>query len=645
MPDKITVPEDTRLYVKIAIAKINAHYKSLLEKDGVEVADRWFKENITDKQPSNTQALNAFYDGVAKALPATTKLSLQPPPTTAVEELAPEVIETTEGSQVPAQANQKINPYQVSFGGKTAQQQASQMLDDIEIIFVTNPEARVAITYSANNDQAEAIIKGYDTGSFSIGGSNQAEVFRLLAEQIKAKNLQDRIHILPISTCEHAGGVGTLKQEHVDRDMQNIARHLGAGWTVLGLKNEHTPPGKYAIGGGVVAGFSSTDLGRRVNEGMQQMTQGTFTSVPVLQAAYEEGRQNPNTLLLKRPEALVVEQDTSPPLPVRSKPKARDDVVQAPLEVTVSSTERPEIIPQSRQKEGAGIQQFHEKVWGEFSKSVLETTRLGRAERTVGVSKPPVVTKDKIVFPDSSVIAQKSTDGSINLQANKPGEGAEQLAYLADKAAQAIRNNGSEPKVTIDSGSVKDIVILLKQLERSGISFKNVELSDGVKTKLQQATKQGGDAIINKLLTESPSVKDSDVDSSEPEKPVVSRLDEVYPPIEELPQTREPQPPITPKRDAQVAQDGSTRDIADEPKSKFTVTQEMVDELIDRMEEGGEPSKSIDVMQEISDDLIAGKTLTKEQQEELSKYLEKYPPLPEETMGAEGAPPKKKPTP
>lgn len=112
---------------------------------------------------------------------------------------------------------------------------------------------RVCITYSANNDQAAEIINGYKNKKYNIQGSNQAAVFEILVKLIKENKLEDDIHILPIATSMHAGGVGEVDEEIFKRDMANIAEHLGAGWTVLALGNQHTATaGKIAaIGGGV----------------------------------------------------------------------------------------------------------------------------------------------------------------------------------------------------------------------------------------------------------------------------------------------------------------------------------------------------------------------------------------------------------
>ncbi|MGE4350165.1 MAG: hypothetical protein AB7D28_10405 [Candidatus Berkiella sp.] len=120
------------------------------------------------------------------------------------------------GSQQPNQ----IEPFQVDFldnkgKGISSQTQANKIIAEFERRLKADPNAKVAITYSANNDQAEDIIKGYTTGKYSISGSNQAEVIRIVIEEIKKRDWQDRAHILPVATSQHSGGSGVIRMDQV----------------------------------------------------------------------------------------------------------------------------------------------------------------------------------------------------------------------------------------------------------------------------------------------------------------------------------------------------------------------------------------------------------------------------------------------
>ena len=116
----------------------------------------------------------------------------------------------------------------------------------------------VAITYSANYGQTKDLAAAYIAGkpTAGIGGSNQATVVKamekLILKDAKYKPLQNRMHIIPITTLKY----GEHKPENIIvRDIQNLACHLGAGWKVYGWQNQSThfkTKKKFAIGGGIV---------------------------------------------------------------------------------------------------------------------------------------------------------------------------------------------------------------------------------------------------------------------------------------------------------------------------------------------------------------------------------------------------------
>jgi len=239
-------------------------------------------------------------------------------------------VTTKHGSKIPVNTagnggDGKIHPFQVPFEdakgkGIGAQAQAAQILADMQAMLTERPDAKIGITYSANNDQSESIINGYKTGDCSIGGSNQGAVFTIVAAEIKKRGWNDKVHILPVSTCLHSGGADAVDDQIVKRDAQNIAQHLGAGWVVLGLQNQHlkNTPNKYSIGGGVAAKVWKGKLQASMNTALEQMTAGVETisnDLLGLKAVYQAGKQNPSALLLKQ-QPTATPAKPSPPTPV-----------------------------------------------------------------------------------------------------------------------------------------------------------------------------------------------------------------------------------------------------------------------------------------------------------------------------------------
>lgn len=189
----------------------------------------------------------------------------------------------------------KINPFKIDYKEngmlKTAKVQAQEILQYMTDIFNTPPDQKIAITYSANTEQAENIYQGYITGEFSIGGSNQAEVFSIIVSEIKQNGWQNKVHILPIPTCEKAGGATVAKQEDVMKAMDNIAWHLGNGWVVLGLQNQDCKAGfPFAIGGGVANGVWAHSAQRAyVDKCMMDMHNGLVKENEDLKNAFQKG--------------------------------------------------------------------------------------------------------------------------------------------------------------------------------------------------------------------------------------------------------------------------------------------------------------------------------------------------------------------
>ncbi|MBA2367721.1 MAG: hypothetical protein H0V82_01700 [Candidatus Protochlamydia sp.] len=187
----------------------------------------------------------------------------------------------------------RINPFKIDFiqNGKkrTAETQAKEILDYMSDFFKKNMNAKIAITYSANSEQAEDIYAGYKSGKFSIEGANQAKLFSSITKEIQQRSWQDKVHILPVPTCEKSGGKVVSKQEDVEKAMKNIARHLGGGWYVLGLQNQNcNSESPFAIGGGVAdVVWGNSSQKKYVHDHMIAMLNGKISKD--LQSAYQNG--------------------------------------------------------------------------------------------------------------------------------------------------------------------------------------------------------------------------------------------------------------------------------------------------------------------------------------------------------------------
>lgn len=148
--------------------------------------------------------------------------------------------------------NRKIEPFTVDYRGKTPEEQEKAIWQEIQKRL--DEGEHVAITYAANSAQAEALYRGYLNNTVpDIHGSNQAEVFGLLAKRIRRMKIEDRVHILPIPTCKYGlSGRVIAPKEDVEKAVKNIQEHLKGPWEILGLNNgKPTPESPLAVGGGV----------------------------------------------------------------------------------------------------------------------------------------------------------------------------------------------------------------------------------------------------------------------------------------------------------------------------------------------------------------------------------------------------------
>lgn len=223
-----------------------------------------------------------------------------------------------------------IKPFTVTYTGRSAQQQADQIIAKFREEIANGK--KVAITYSANNDQANDIYRGYSGAPYAIQGGGQAKVMQLVAQQIQADPvLKANAHILPVATSMHMGGDGQVNKAIMDRDLGNIAQHLGNGYTVLGYQNEDSGNG-YAVGGmNSRQVWDVTPNKEYFDQRMAGMTRGEFT--PELQQAYNSGKTRPSITSgpLPPPPPRTVGQTA--PVPPANLPPPPNDVGRAALDV------------------------------------------------------------------------------------------------------------------------------------------------------------------------------------------------------------------------------------------------------------------------------------------------------------------------
>lgn len=199
----------------------------------------------------------------------------------------PDKIEVEHGklkSSIPTVSDHKIHPYKIPFAKTPADDgnlfydgweyrdynekaQAQKMFADFKKVLAANEDAKIAITYSANDQEAKDIVAAYNTGTNITLGTNQGAVIQELIKLINVAGLQKQIHILPVATMKYVTEHNLIEfdepqqnsketkiavtEKEVIRDIRNIWDHLNGNWIVLGWQNQDTPDGKYAIGGGV----------------------------------------------------------------------------------------------------------------------------------------------------------------------------------------------------------------------------------------------------------------------------------------------------------------------------------------------------------------------------------------------------------
>lgn len=146
----------------------------------------------------------------------------------------------------------------------SAVEQAKRLLKFFLIKFEQEPTKKIAITYSANEDQTQQIrltqARGMFLESCQISGSNQADVFDKMINLLKSDKaytlLKSKIHVLPVSTMLGYSNNGpnaatAIDQTHAKRDLSYIASHCEDDDYQVYVLNTELESNKPAIGGGI----------------------------------------------------------------------------------------------------------------------------------------------------------------------------------------------------------------------------------------------------------------------------------------------------------------------------------------------------------------------------------------------------------
>lgn len=387
-------------------------------------------------------------------------------------------------SSVPTTPDGKIHRYTMPFNDndpKTPQfaeynnlYQAQQMLANFKEIIKENPNAKIAITYSANETQADQLIAGYtnntDQSAILAGGANQAAVFhellKLLNEEPKLKN---HIHILPIATMPAGNGEQPASEANVKKCMENIAKHLGAGWIVLGLSNQHTSPRSYAIGGGIATGWQKSDQKQLCDKTLIFMTNQSLTDDTIdiiedrkyLIDASVDGQQSPDSLLIPLLDQMQpdVPQPTEPAFDVGSdlmqkvtpedwnrafktefKPETTQERIKQGYRGTISVnnedlvhiTDKGLICPEVKDKQ-------------KQADIIAESLKLIKEKNNIPEDQPLIVKANNFSVNDLEIIIAELKKQKINIQFDTEGEKDENIKNLIKTNGMLYQLNTETP--------------------------------------------------------------------------------------------------------------------------------------------------------------------------------------------------------
>lgn len=199
-------------------------------------------------------------------------------------------------SPPPSRPNNTMQLFRVDYENNgasvSAKDQANKIIQEIEDRIQKGE--RVAITYSANSGQSQQIRDGYQQNTFPLlQGDNQARVFEIIADHFRNHGKKHMVRILPISTLTYDAQQNKhpVTDDIFNLEMRNIATHLGAGWSVLGLQNQKSDPHELAVGG-IIAGPLWNQHKDKFQDCVEQFISGKYTD-PALQTAYTATGKRP----------------------------------------------------------------------------------------------------------------------------------------------------------------------------------------------------------------------------------------------------------------------------------------------------------------------------------------------------------------
>lgn len=125
---------------------------------------------------------------------------------------------------------------------------------------------KVAITFSANDNQAAAIYESYGNGGKlrgKIRGKNQADAFGRLLDSFPTELLL-QMRLLPFATIKKGGNSErVIGAKEIVRDLTNMVQQCEQGWTIVILTNPDNlrKVSRYQIGGGKAIHFYDVTKG------------------------------------------------------------------------------------------------------------------------------------------------------------------------------------------------------------------------------------------------------------------------------------------------------------------------------------------------------------------------------------------------
>ncbi|WP_067583116.1 PP2C family serine/threonine-protein phosphatase [Endozoicomonas ascidiicola] len=156
-----------------------------------------------------------------------------------------------------------VIPFRLDYKGRSAtdaERQARCILDEALRRLEDKNITGIGITYSANHEQTETILRTYKKGDWQTrtSGAHQADVMAtmesLQASEANYQPLRGRLRIVPISTCQQAGGAKEVTDQQFTMCIDNVEDLLKDGWQILGWQNQDSVRSQrhpFAIGGGV----------------------------------------------------------------------------------------------------------------------------------------------------------------------------------------------------------------------------------------------------------------------------------------------------------------------------------------------------------------------------------------------------------